>query len=544
MNSKSLFHYIALFLMCFIAHTAVYAQDTKPKPIIKSTNLVSVDGKSYLIHKVEPGQTLYAISKAYSALISDIEFANNGLPEGLKSGMDLRIPVPTDKKSKPISIDNTGKYILHTVEKKQTLYAISKKYNVSVDDITTENPEIVDGLREGIVIKIPQKDYPIEEPIVPVLETPKKGNKATEKELKSLSVNLFLPFYLLQNDSIINKENLVETDNLFAKSVPGIEFLSGFQMACDSLLKTGIPVSISVYDTPSDSASAVSFFARKTFNPADLWVGPFHSQAATAAANAIKKTNALLVLPYSTHNKLLLGNERVIKLSPSMPTELEQMAIQLIEKNKQTNFVVVHNSLTKEKSIVSILKKAFKQNLKNDSLREVIFKTVGSKGLISMLSRSKNNMIIVASSDQAFVTDLINKLRAIDDKEYKIAVTGMESWINYENLDLNTIQKLNVQIPAESFVNYSDTATNYFIKAYRSKFLTEPGKYAFSGYDVAMYFVPLLKQYGGGAINKLDSNRREGMSMNFYLKKTGDDSGFENQTTLLLKYVNYELIKQ
>jgi len=529
----------------FIFCSFLQAQDNAPKPIVKSNTKVNMEGKSVYIHKVEQGQTLYAISKAYNVLITAIEAENDSLKTGLKAGMELKIPSLGDKKSKSIELDNSGKFILHKVEKKQTLYAISKKYDISVEAIQQANSEIIEGLKEGSVIKIPQKEIKnIEPPVVPILKEPKVQKQVTEKPLNDISVNLFLPFYLSQNDSIINKETLEETDELYSKSIPGIEFLSGFQLACDSIIKPGVKINLNVYDTPADSSAAVSFFANKKFKDAALWVGPFHSHAAASAAKAVRNTNALLVLPYSSPNKVLLGNENVLKITPSLPTGMENLSLQLIDKNKNTNFVLVHNSLGKEKQIVDLIKKTFKAQNTKDSIKEIIYKTIGLKGLTSALSKTKNNMIIVASSDQAFVTDLFNKLKSLDDKEYKIAVTGMDSWINYDNLDINMIQKLNLQIPANSNINYNDSVTNTFIKSYREKYLTEPGKYAFSGYDAAMYFIPLISKYGNNALDKIEITTKTCLSTSFNFKKMGDDSGFENQSIFILKYEDFELKKQ
>jgi LysM repeat protein len=540
-----MFHKFTKIVLVFLCvGELLFAQDITQKAIQKSNNKINVNGSIVYIHKVEQGQTLYAISKAYNVLIADIEASNDSLKSGLKAGMELKIPTLSDNKNKTISLDNSGKFILHTVEKKQTLYFISKKYNLNPEDIQKANPEISQGLKEGMVIKIPQKEIKtIEPPVVPILKEPRVEKNGNEKPLSGIHVNLFLPFYLNQNDSLINKESLVETDELFSKSIPGIEFLSGFQIACDSIIKLGTKVNINIYDTPADSSAAASFFANKQFKNAALWVGPFHSHAASSAAKAVKNSNTLLILPYSSPNKVLLGNENVLKITPSLPTGMENLSLQLIDKNKNTQFILVHNALNKEMQIVDLIKKTFKaQN--NDSIKEIIYKTVGLKGLTGALSKSKNNMIIVASSDQAFVTDLFNKLKVLDTKEYKISVTGMDTWINYDNLDINMIQKLNLQIPANSHINYTDTTTNIFIKSYREKYNTEPGKYSFSGYDAAMYFIPLLIKYGNGAIDKIESTKKTCLSTSFDFKKTGDDSGFENQSVFILRYEDFQLKKQ
>ncbi|HRG57889.1 MAG TPA: amino acid ABC transporter substrate-binding protein, partial [Bacteroidia bacterium] len=73
---------------------------------------------------------------------------------------------------------------------------------------------------------------------------------------------------------------------------------------------------------------------------------------------------------------------------------------------------------------------------------------------------------------------------------------------------------------------------------------TEPGKYAFAGYDAANYFVPLITKYGNHCLDKIESTKYIGLSNTYHYKKTGDDSGFENQSIFILKYEDFELKKQ
>lgn len=523
-------------LFVFYSLTAI-AQD-KPKEVIKSNEKINIDGSAYFIHKVEQGQTLYSICKVYNCTVEQLLTANPSLVEGLKAGMELRVPVLSKKENKKINLDVSGKFLIHKVEKKQTLYAISKMYNVSAEDITAANPDVAQGLKEGAEIKIPQKEIKMVEELQKeiVKELPKE---VEIKSTGSFDINMFLPLYLKQNDSILNKDELVETDELYNKSVPGIEFYSGFRLACDSLIKTGMNIQINLYDVPADSAASYSFFEKKNFRPSQLWVGPFHSDAAQAAVLVARSTKVPVLIPFAQQNKLLLGNENVIKLTPSLTTEMEQLANYLFTVNKDSKFIVVNNGLSKEKTMVDALKRKGRELLISDSLSEVVYKNSGLKGVTNLLNKTKNNIIIVASNDQAFITDFINKIKGLDEKEFKVSLVGTESWINYDNLDINTIQKLNLQIPSNTYINYSDSITNIFIKKYRDSYQTEPGKYSFIGYDAAMYFIKLIQT--DPTLNKLAVMKKNGLSTGFDFKKTAVESGYENQSLYLLKYENYEL---
>lgn len=58
------------------------------------------------------------------------------------------------RSSEIVKIGN-AEYYMHHVEAGQTLYSISKTYNVSIDEITRLNPEVTDGLKAEMVIGIP-----------------------------------------------------------------------------------------------------------------------------------------------------------------------------------------------------------------------------------------------------------------------------------------------------------------------------------------------------------------------------------------------------
>ena len=65
--------------------------------LINHTSLVECNGKKYVLHKVEKGQTLYAISKLYNITVNDIVVANPDAIDGIKAGQELRIPLEKNR---------------------------------------------------------------------------------------------------------------------------------------------------------------------------------------------------------------------------------------------------------------------------------------------------------------------------------------------------------------------------------------------------------------------------------------------------------------
>lgn len=114
-------------------------------------NLVAQNGLETVEHRVEKGQTLYFLSKKYDTSIQDLMRFNPQIEKDMiiKDGMILKIF------TKPIQQVVSTNYRYHIVEKGQTLYSLSKMYNVSVDDIIymnqLDNPSI--GIGDKLIVQ-------------------------------------------------------------------------------------------------------------------------------------------------------------------------------------------------------------------------------------------------------------------------------------------------------------------------------------------------------------------------------------------------------
>jgi LysM repeat protein len=98
-----------------------------------SLRLETVNGKSFVIHQVGERETLYGISRRYGATIPSILEFNPTADGGLEVGTILKVPyVPKSK-------TQTAAGLVHTVAPKETLFSISKLYNVTIDDLKTWN---------------------------------------------------------------------------------------------------------------------------------------------------------------------------------------------------------------------------------------------------------------------------------------------------------------------------------------------------------------------------------------------------------------------
>ncbi|MFN8206656.1 MAG: LysM peptidoglycan-binding domain-containing protein [Bacteroidales bacterium] len=156
MLNKFRIQFFFLLLFAGISVVSCFGQN-EPVNITRSKNKVIISGKIYYIHLVQKGETIYSISRAYNIGQKELLAENPDLAYGLKEGMSLKVPERPLPRADYL-LGDTAKYIYHIVTEGQTLYAIAREYNLPVDEITEHNPEVkYSNLQPRQVIKIPRK---------------------------------------------------------------------------------------------------------------------------------------------------------------------------------------------------------------------------------------------------------------------------------------------------------------------------------------------------------------------------------------------------
>lgn len=111
--------------------------------------------KVFVIHKVQAKQTLFSLAKRYQTSVTEINTANPSLSSGLQIGQTLKIPFGgkiASPDEKPVQ--TTTEELSHRVAAGETLFAIARKYEVSVTDLKAWNQLSSNSLSLGQDLKI------------------------------------------------------------------------------------------------------------------------------------------------------------------------------------------------------------------------------------------------------------------------------------------------------------------------------------------------------------------------------------------------------
>ncbi len=144
---------LTLFAVFFISSFTTFAQSLTQLP------RQTIDNQEFYIYEVTAAEGFYAISRKFNVSQQEIEKYNPETSNGIKLGQRLLIPVDPVQPALPVKLEahpSSANSFTHTVIKGETLHGISRMYHVTIDQIKALNPGLTDNLRLGTALEIPQ----------------------------------------------------------------------------------------------------------------------------------------------------------------------------------------------------------------------------------------------------------------------------------------------------------------------------------------------------------------------------------------------------
>ena len=166
------------FFLFFLFSTLLSGNVMAQEVIERSTDKTKIGGKEYYLHRVRQGQTLYSLSKAYNVSVEEIELLNPEVKDGLKVGHVLGIPV------RPVQEPKVEEPLPVTVKPEPEPVSEQKPVTVKpVKPEPKEEPVVVKPEPESVKVK-PVKPEPKEEPVVEKPETESEPEPVKVKPVK------------------------------------------------------------------------------------------------------------------------------------------------------------------------------------------------------------------------------------------------------------------------------------------------------------------------------------------------------------------------
>ncbi len=517
-------------------------------PIFVDKNAPKViDTLKYTYYEVQPKQGKWRVAYDHGITIDELERLNPEIKEEtLKIGQKLVVPKFIVSQE---PVRDEKHYFYHEVQPKETLYSLSKQYNVTIEDIKNANPEeLAEGLKFGQTIKIPKLpnetgeetthkisdfDKKIEgltKTDIPLKVDSLSSNKPLKINLldslrleKSYRIAILLPFKL--------KSMMLNTSDV-CKDLTGdkiLNYYSGIKFAIDSLKQLGLKVHYDVFDTQASAYVTGKILEVTDLSDYDFVIGPVKKDNIEKVAHVLEYDNT----PIAVHHYKGEQKFRNLVVTTSRNTDLENHMLQYIKENAAGK-------------VVNIIYDPRKKNLADTLAISLGFPTVKIAGkktkkgysiyaddIKKALDRHKENYVILLSDDDSFIFSVLSTLNSLNQHK-NITLFTLDDKKLYED-DANDrmnvfLANLNYHFPSK-MMRLVDAD---FAKSYKKRYQTLPDFTAINGFDTTFDLL-VRAANADNLFEGLQKIGRTEQTSKVYLYRHRPNTGFVNQGSIILK---------
>lgn len=518
-----------------------------------STEIIKYNNQNFYAHKVLEKQTLYSICKAYNVDQAAIIEHNPILENGLKAGIILKIPFTapsTEQKQKQ-------EYQKYRIKWYENLNSVARKFDTSVEAIMDLNQLKSSSVQKRSILLIPDRNYIIKHTSETIeekdfdnqdsdSETPAQDSVTiSDTNIDSLNQARMRSFYYeksINSDiavSLILPFDINITDSTAKMNLNMMDFYSGTLLAVkeitDSFPNIDIKLKVSDINDP-----------KYLFN-SKLIIGPINAPDMSPLAAYAKQNKIPIVSPLDIKTRDLGLNNPYFFLFPPSPSHTSEAVLKRINTQDSTKVsILFENGTDSTELVLKTKRKLTEMGLTYDTFSYSVIegRDIYPK-LQQILDKERMNSVVIASENEAFVTDAMRNLYFMNVTDnLKIEAYGQPKWKNYESIELEYYHILGLNINTNYHVDYNNQLTNNFIRNFKDAFNTEPSAFAYQGYDIARYFINALIKYDLAFPNHLNEYSIDLTQSNVKFVPISPEGGFENIGTKAIKYYSDWSVKE
>jgi LysM repeat protein len=430
----------------------------------------------------------------------------------------------------------------YTIQKKETLFRISKKFDVSTTDLIKRNPSLKDGVKAGAVIYIPVKEE--QKVLVSTEITDEKevnallSRKKDSKKLPVVNVSLLLPFMTEEAYPSSNTSRF-------------IEYYEGFLLAVDSMRNQGCSINLSVFDTGNGTEKINDILKNPAVKEADLLIGAVQNEQIHPVAKFAEKNKIRYVIPFTSKNDDVLSNPYVFQVNTPQSYLYSKAAQAGCELFKNYNIIIlkVNDPQDDKKEFIQELKTELKQ--KKVSYKEYTYNAeTFATEIESQFVTDKPNVIIPTSGTLNALNKIKTPLVTISSNrpDYQLTLFGYPEWQTYTQDHLASFYELDTYFYSSFYTNNLFPEAINFTQAYRRWYSKDMAntfpKYGMLGFDTGYFFLKGLAQKGNKLEENLDKVQVTPIQNGFKFERVNNWGGFINRKVFFVHFTkDYELIK-
>ena len=414
----------------------------------------------------------------------------------------------------------------YQVKKKDTLYGIAKKYNISVDALIEANPEMkVDGfeLKKGSYVCIPYaasgtSGQTSATPVRTLIQTASRQFSG-----KTVRVGVMLPLHDVDGDG----RRMTE-------------FYRGMLMACDSLRAEGMNIDIHAWNVNID-ADITNFIKQPGAAKCDIIFGPLYSKQVHALAEFCKARDIQMVIPFSITGDDVSMYKQIFQVYQTNDRQTNNSIETFLKLFPNCHPVFIDcNDKTSTKGNFTF---GLRTRLESHNIGYGITNIGSSDDLFAkQFSQNRQNIVILNTGRSPELTLALNKLAILkaNNPTLKIKLFGYTEWMMYLGIDEAKFHEFDTYIPSTFYYNPASPRTQSLTRSYRQWFKTDMQnalpRFALTGYDYAQFFLRGFAKYGKAFRGVKNQNSWKAVQAPLRFKQVGA-AGMQNDFFQLVHFM-------
>lgn len=620
--------YTLALLMSLWALQPMQAQE----PVQRSQNLVSIGGAKYYVHSVSRGETLAAIARCYGVSEQLLLAQNPSVADGLKVGQTLKIP-QNETSITTIKAEQNGSatpqrsekeerrllktFVKHKVRPGETLYAIGRQYEISIETLLNDNPTIdphhlvVDSellIRKKAIGRTDEKEAQAEwEAYAPNMVTPGKESQepSGSQEAETTSVDPYI-YYVVQPKETIyslsrrfgmseadfialnnladglktgatirvpnpdaqarndrtSEQTLTEVEIQPAREVifsalrpsqtlrvamllplTGSEsgrnfaaFYQGFLLGLEEVKERGYSVDLTLFDTQKSLSAVEEIVLSERFQTADLIVGPIYPEGIDPVLRHAEEHAVPVVSPLADFSSI--NSDALFQMAPTDAHKYDKLKSLLDSGASITLIRTPQVDKEFEREVMAQLEEYPYEIFHYETVQGVENAERGD--LTPLLTKYERHLFFVLSESEVEVDRILASLssaqtnlvaRSLGNPEYK--VVGSARWNRYTNIDRTAFFRNQVILFTLFHAKRDNESVQQFDTRYIRAFGSMPSLYSYRGYETALIFCPGM--YSDIEYD-MEGRRYRPLQTTYTFRSEGDKSTHINQEWVRIQY--------
>ncbi len=517
-----------------------------------------------IFHTIQAGETLYKLSVKHGVSVERICRANPGLSvKNFRIGQVIAIPpkmkASTEVKAQVAEAVSQVQAIqkeeplkpkcrdMHKIKRKETVYSISRMYNITEEELIAANPEIKNkSLKRGKFLCIPYpKETAQQKPVTPEENMDANltdaqlfdKNKKESKKISTIKAAIVLPF---GTDGTAKREEQVRM----------VEYYEGFLMALDSLKERGVSVDLYTYDSGNTQASVKQILNKPEMAGMDIIFGPAHTDQVKPMSDFAQKNNIRLVIPFTSKSNEVFNNPSVYQINTPQSYLYSEVYEHFLRKFSGANIIFLDAATGDEDKAEFI--KGMKDELQSKQMtfKELKGEMINPDGLKLVVDSLRENVVIPTSGKNIALIKILPQLVVTtrEHPNYNMKLFGYPEWQTYTNDHLASFYEMDTYFYSSFYTNNLFPAAIQFTQAFRKWYSKDMAntypKYGMLGFDTAFFFLQGLHRYGSNMEDNMNQMQITPIQTGFKFDRVNNWGGFINRKVFFVHFTkNYELIK-